>query len=95
LIASLIARLASRPTSKIGGLVLMDTKKSADPNLCSSLFSPKSQKPAVPLIVPMKLPSADVHFPAEAPIAAFLSFTETADLEFSFEGITSQMQLLS
>jgi hypothetical protein len=74
----------------------MKTNRSADPNLCSTLFPPKPPKPvAAPLIVPMKLPSADSHFPAEAPIPAFLTFTETADLEFAFEGITSQMQLLS
>jgi hypothetical protein len=73
----------------------MDTKRSADPNLCSNLFARKLQKATAPLIVPMKLPSADLHSPAEAPVPAFLSFTETVDLEFSFEGITSQMQLLS
>jgi hypothetical protein len=73
----------------------MDTKRSADPNLCSILFPPKPQPVQAPLIVPMKLPSADLQFPAETPVPAFFSLAETPDLEFSFEGITSQMQLLS
>jgi hypothetical protein len=74
----------------------MFPKRNLDPNLCSNLYPlpPSRQEPIPsPLIVPMKLPSADL--PAKTPAPVFLSFAETHDLEFSFEGITSQMQLLS